>query len=325
MSYGISYGLSYRDIQHQEHAFHVARRAGFRLNGFLTYTPPRDMPPEERPRKFSQYRGHLGQELAIRNDLPFIAMFFREWKLEDAADAGEHLQGLIHLPNAKAMKIARSVFPDFVVIEWNDGPRGDFSRLLYLQKQRDHHAEGLVKKNHRPRVERELPAPVMGRRWSLSTPLLLLAKQEAPAFAYPSNKKFKTPPKYAAKRIKSDVEQEARAAALAVKTEPLRLRVVVNPLVPEPVQLSMFPLAERPVSRLAQYGGGLMPAAVAREIEARRHWRGLTQEALAQQIGLSRCTLTNALSGTFGLSQWAATRLREFLLPPPALSPLRAA
>ena len=92
------------------------------------------------------------------------------------------------------------------------------------------------------------------------------------------------------------------------------LRVVVsNPLVPEPVQLTLF--SDRPVARLGHYGGGIMPPAVAQEVEARRHWRDLTQERLAELVGISRPTLTNALQGRFGLSEWAAARLREALLP----------
>lgn len=117
---------------------------------------------------------------------------------------------------------------------------------------------------------------------------------------------------------------EARAAALTerltVKAKPPALRVIVsNPLVPGPEQLNMFPMAKRPVSRLAQYGGGVMPSAVAQEVEARRHWRGLTQEQLADAIMVARPTLANACRGRFPLSGWAASRLREFLLSQPML------
>ena len=124
----------------------------------------------------------------------------------------------------------------------------------------------------------------------------------------------------AAKAIIRQAETEAAALAerFAVKAKPPRLRVVVsNPLVPGPEQLSLFPLVARPVSRLSNYTSGLMPAAVAREVETRRRWRGLTQEALARRIGVSRPQFCNAVNGTFGLSEWAAARLREFLLSMP--------
>ncbi|HEY5306075.1 MAG TPA: hypothetical protein VIJ52_05330 [Pseudolabrys sp.] len=314
MSYGVSYGLSFRDIRRQEHAFHVARRAGLRLNGFLTFSPPRSMPPEERPRKFGQYRGHLGQELAIRNGLPFVAMFFRERKLEDAADAGEHLQGLIHLPNARAMKIARSVFPDFVVIKWNDGPCGDFSRLLYLQKQRDHHAEGLVKKNRRPHLERELPAPINGRRWSLSTPLLLLAKREAPEFTYPSNKKFKKPPNYRPKVVNNPVEQ--------IACEPqARERVYLSNAEGQGMLLGELPdmrAPERP-SASPRHRDKIAPAPMLRlftvvgNVDVIETMRGLgpTHEAIAERLGISRPQATNILNRQFRPSRVVVKRVLE--------------
>lgn len=92
------------------------------------------------------------------------------------------------------------------------------------------------------------------------------------------------------------------------------LRIVVNALVADPVQLSLFPEKDRPVSRLANFGGHVLPAAVAIEIEARRRWRGMTQAQLAEQIGISRPQLVNVLKGRFPVSVWAAARLREFLL-----------
>ena len=114
MGYGVSYGLNYRDLAAMEHCFWIADKAGVPLNAFLTYTPPRDMSAEDTPRKFGQYRGHLGQELAIRNGYPFIAEFIRERKLEDENDAGEHLHGLIHLPDNDAMRIASEVAAEWV-------------------------------------------------------------------------------------------------------------------------------------------------------------------------------------------------------------------
>lgn len=100
-----------------------------------------------------------------------------------------------------------------------------------------------------------------------------------------------------------------------VSPEPASVRlslVVSNPMVPEPVQLTMF--GNRPVARLADYAGGIMSAAVALEVEWRRRQLGMTQDQLAAAIRLSRPQLTNALHGRFGLSEWAAARLRDFLL-----------
>ena len=118
----------------------------------------------------------------------------------------------------------------------------------------------------------------------------------------------------------AEVDAATLVERLAVKAKPPTLRVVVsNPVVPEPVQLSLFASCEKPISRLAQFGGGVIPPAVAQEVEARRRWRGLTQQELADAIMVARPTLANAMQGRFPLSAWAATRLREFLLPPPTL------
>jgi archaeosine-15-forming tRNA-guanine transglycosylase len=81
-------------------------------------------------------------------------------------------------------------------------------------------------------------------------------------------------------------------------------------------QIELF--AAKPVSRLYEYGGGLMPQAVAMEIRFHLKRLGMTQEKLAHATLLGRPTITNALEGRFPLSEWAARRLRETLLPPRA-------
>jgi antitoxin component HigA of HigAB toxin-antitoxin module len=67
-------------------------------------------------------------------------------------------------------------------------------------------------------------------------------------------------------------------------------------------------------SVLEGWGGGVAPdpvrVALRHEIEA----RGLTQERLAREVGLSRPQLTNLLVGRFGTSPEVASRLRAFLL-----------
>ena len=85
----------------------------------------------------------------------------------------------------------------------------------------------------------------------------------------------------------------------AEASAPPTLRLVVNALVADPLQLPLFPEKERPVSCLAHFAGHVLPAAVAAEVEARRRWRGLTQAQVAEQIGISRPQLVNALKGRF--------------------------
>lgn len=79
-------------------------------------------------------------------------------------------------------------------------------------------------------------------------------------------------------------------------------------------QLLMFPAMERPVVRLHDYRGGLMPKTVAMEVEHRRHTMGITQAELARRAMISRPQLANVCAGRFGLDTWAANRLREVLL-----------
>ncbi len=191
MPYGLSYGLTYRDLRAMEHAFHVAARAGCPLNAFVTFMPARTVTAIARPRLFAKYRGHLGQALE-RGGYPFVAEFVREWKADDAFNAGEHLHGLIHAPDETAFAIIARVHADAARIEPNSGSDGDFARLLYLQKQRAASCEGLVKKNGRPHLEWEKPAPIIGRRWSITKGLRNLVSAATPAFDMPKNPKPKT-------------------------------------------------------------------------------------------------------------------------------------
>lgn len=77
-------------------------------------------------------------------------------------------------------------------------------------------------------------------------------------------------------------------------------------------QLELFPKVAP--ARLRVYQGGLMPAAVAMETRHLQKCRGLSQQELANRIGISRPQLANGLQGRFPLSGWASARLREFLL-----------
>jgi hypothetical protein len=79
-------------------------------------------------------------------------------------------------------------------------------------------------------------------------------------------------------------------------------------------QIALLPELERPVSRLRAWGGGFMPPAVAEECEFLRRRFGLAQHQLAALIGVTQPTYANAIAGRFGLSPFAARRLRDVLL-----------
>lgn len=83
---------------------------------------------------------------------------------------------------------------------------------------------------------------------------------------------------------------------------------------PRPAGQAELPLAIRSPVRLAEWGSGIMPAAVRLEVDHRRHALGLTQVELAQRIGCRQPHLANVLRGHDPLAPWPAARLREVLL-----------
>ena len=76
-------------------------------------------------------------------------------------------------------------------------------------------------------------------------------------------------------------------------------------------QLPLLPELERPVSRLHDFGGGIVPPAVAVEIEFRRRQLGLSQRDYAARIGISQGQYANAIRGHDPISPFAINRLRE--------------
>lgn len=110
---------------------------------------------------------------------------------------------------------------------------------------------------------------------------------------------------------------DAPMAAATPPTPVLRI-VADNALAPGELQLSF--LSQKPITRLRDFAHGIIPRAVAYEIEERRKWLGLTQAEVAAAVGLSRPQYVNAVQGRFGLSEWVAARLRNFLLRGEALA-----
>ena len=312
-------GLTLKDMREMHHARIVATRAGKPLNGFLTMTPLRHVPECERRALFQSQRSRLGQRLGrapLRIEL--VALFVREKKREDidVHGVGEHCAALLWLPDdIETETLLRCLSRDIdAQLDWNNGEAGIKARLDYLQKERCGRDEGYLKNSASLRYPWEAPAPLISPRWSMSQGLAALvaadAEQYEPKKIYPLGWK-----KTEARALAHEPEPISSPAMETKAPEHLALRIVVdNALAPEPFQLSLFPISDRPVSRLSNYAGGIMPAAVAQEVEARRNWRGLTQAKLAEHIGLSRPQLVNALHGRFGLSNWAASRLREYLL-----------
>lgn len=64
---------------------------------------------------------------------------------------------------------------------------------------------------------------------------------------------------------------------------------------------------------LAAYEGGVLPPELARAVREALRVRMLTQQALANQVGVSRPQIVNVLRGRFGLSRSAASNLMQWL------------
>jgi hypothetical protein len=79
-------------------------------------------------------------------------------------------------------------------------------------------------------------------------------------------------------------------------------------------QILLFPELSKPVARLHSFGGGLMPPAVAAEVEFRRRLLDLSQRELAARVGLSQGQYANAMRGHDPISARATNRLRDVLL-----------
>lgn len=70
---------------------------------------------------------------------------------------------------------------------------------------------------------------------------------------------------------------------------------------------------------LIDYRGGIMPKHIAAAARALQPALGVSQEGLADLIGISRPQLANALQGRYGLSEAAAGRLTQLLRHPPPI------
>jgi hypothetical protein len=105
-------------------------------------------------------------------------------------------------------------------------------------------------------------------------------------------------------------------ARRSAERKPYRLRRLFSHKAPRLAGQIPLPFDEirRPVARLREFGGGFVPAAVAREIEFRRRQRGLSQAQLGRMIGRCQGQIANVLRGHDPISAAATHRLRAILL-----------
>lgn len=261
-----------------DNGFHVMRRWGAPPTVFLTIRAPRDISDAKGKRVVSRIWANIGRDIKRAGH--------------------EHVGQLVYEKAPDLHAHAGMAVPKAVLSEMMERWNKRYGETVVAKPWKHYHSEYITKqrKCEMPDFEasiqrrRDDSAWIDGPRYSKTTALKAILTKDAAR----KNSQVGTAP-----------------LALPRSLPPLRL-VVSNAVVPEPTQLSLF--GDHPVSRLADYGGGIMSAAVAHEVEWHRRRLGMTQARLVASIGISRPQITNALHGRFGLSEWAAARLREFLL-----------
>jgi Bifunctional DNA primase/polymerase, N-terminal len=91
------------------------------------------------------------------------------------------------------------------------------------------------------------------------------------------------------------------------------LPVVARAIPAKPYQPDMFGAAVIDLAAERSYRRGLLPDDLAALVRAEMRARGVTQDELAAQLGISQPQLANALAGRFGLSPEPAARLLAWL------------
>jgi hypothetical protein len=179
MGWGLNKGLTGKDYTHAEHLWHVANRAGRRLDCMVTVTPPREIEAAARGRYIAGIRGDLGQFIQ-RRGRPFVGECFRENPAVDPNEVGEHATFLIHVGGTIDWLSGWADRQFDIDLQLRADYDGALDALRYALKERDARFQGLLKKEYgergHPRAlepwEWEKPAPIMGRRWSATAALL---------------------------------------------------------------------------------------------------------------------------------------------------------
>ena len=265
----------------------ILAHAGFPFTIMVTVRPPASGASDAKAKRYIEVRlAHLGQALERRGHA-YIGM-----KAYEKIGGWLHAHMLLH--------VTREGLP--AVVRWAD-------RFDERRKERYEIVEGVEK--HARRADADaLDYALKQRRW---------------IGPYEGGKGRKFYQKGEAFRGRRVVFTPAAQALIqqAVEAEQQQAPpVVVEVIKPKPSQFALVQggqielFAEKPVARLKDYGGGLMPAAVAREIRFHLKQLAMTQDDLAHAAHLGRPTITNALEGRFPLSEWAAWRIRETLLQP---------
>jgi hypothetical protein len=179
MGWGLNKGLTGKDYTRAEHLWHVANRAGRRLDCMVTVTPPREIEAAARGRYIAGIRGDLGQFIQ-RRGRPFVGECFREKPAVDPNEVGEHATFLIHVGGAIDWLSGWADRKFDVDLQLRADYAGARDALRYALKERDPSYDGYLKHKWNetgfiPALKPwrwEKPAPIMGRRWSATAALL---------------------------------------------------------------------------------------------------------------------------------------------------------
>jgi transcriptional regulator with XRE-family HTH domain len=112
------------------------------------------------------------------------------------------------------------------------------------------------------------------------------------------------------------------ASPILSTTEPKTAPVAARPQ-GRPYQLGLFGAVVVDLEA-ERYRRGIIPVDMATAVRAEMRARGVTQDELAAELGISQPQLANALAGRFGLSPEPASRLLAWLLLTPQAAPENA-
>lgn len=322
--------------------------AGYPFTVFGTIMPPAHLPDSEKQKFIRLKLARLGQALERRGQ-PYVAMVALEKKRGGSLHG--HAPIFVSPENLDVVERWADRF-DPVPVTYDSSPQveiharlvgdafGDVTAaILYALKQ--HRFAGPCEKPAHQRFWIPAGDPITGRRASFSKAAQAILRQHAerlsassaaaiiPALATqaqiavsPPTSPLSAPPQSPSLPSPSPSLPEAacqpsaipapQSPAAAAAPRPMLRVAGSNPLVEGERQLSLFD--ERPVSRLADFSHGILPRAVACEIEHRRKQLGLPQRQLAEVIGIRQPQYANAIRGHDGLAAWVVSRLRDFLL-----------
>lgn len=261
----------------------LAHRAGYNV---LLHIMPVNGNDAERKRFLAQTVAHLGQALHRRGQEHVGTTVYEK---QPGVDLHGHHLCRVEKGNERVLANYDGYIIDVELI-----PRSKLAeRIAYVTKQRRPLPPGLEKVVAH---QRQRGMPIRGPRFSHTRAARQILLDLDHARAVKLERAMIT-----GRRTGSNLQSPGMLAPVADVG-------AINPT----GQLDLFPRV--PPARLRVFQGGLMPPAVALETRHLQKRRGLSQQDLANMIGISRPQLANGLQGRFPLSNWASARLREALL-----------